>query len=104
MHEFTTLDHHRRYAVGEPLGQRLIGRLSRRVAVNSRAVADHYSPPIPPTKVRIVDLGVEPPPVRPNCPGAGPLQLLMLGRKAPGKGCEVALRGVAAVAAKRAAT
>ena len=67
IHEFTTLAGQKRYAFGEPLAQRLIGRLSNRVAVNSRAVARYYSPPIPPEKLRIVELGVDAPAVAPNC-------------------------------------
>jgi glycosyltransferase involved in cell wall biosynthesis len=102
VHEFTTLDHHRRYALGEPLSQRLIGRLSERVVVNSHAVAAHYSPPIDPGRIVQVELGIEVEPVARNRPAAGRLRLLLLGRKAPGKGCELALRAVAASRARPA--
>jgi glycosyltransferase involved in cell wall biosynthesis len=95
IHEFTTLAGQKRYAVGEPLAQRLIGRLSSRVAVNSRAVARYYSPPIPPEKLRIVELGVDAPAVAPNCVDRDRLRLLMLGRKDRAKGCETAVRSVA---------
>jgi glycosyltransferase involved in cell wall biosynthesis len=94
IHEFTTLGHQKRYAVGEPLGQRLIGRLSNRVAVNSQAVARYYSPPIAPDKIRMIELGVDTPRTPPSCIDRGRLRLLMLGRKDPAKGCETAIRSV----------
>jgi glycosyltransferase involved in cell wall biosynthesis len=95
VHEFTTRGFERRYALGEAASQRLIGRLSARVAVNSQAVADYYSPPIDRGKMVTVELGVEPSPVEPTAVVDGELHLLMLGRKAPAKGCELALRAVA---------
>jgi glycosyltransferase involved in cell wall biosynthesis len=98
VHEFTTLDHDKRYAVGEPIAQRLMGRLSDAVAVNSRSVAAHYSPPIPDRKMRTVELAVEPRPVKPNSAESGSLRVLMLGRKAPAKGSEIALRALALAA------
>ncbi|HEV7527165.1 MAG TPA: glycosyltransferase family 4 protein [Acidimicrobiia bacterium] len=94
IHEFTTLAGQKRYALGEPLAQRLIGRLSSRVAVNSQAVARYYSPPIPPAKIRMIELGVDTPRVPPNCIDRDRLRVLMLGRKDPAKGCETAIRGV----------
>jgi glycosyltransferase involved in cell wall biosynthesis len=100
VHEFTTLDHHRRYALGERLSQRLMGWLSAQVAVNSPAVARHYSPPIAPGKVRVVDLGVEPPLVPENDITPHRLRVLVLGRLAPGKGCDLAIRAVALLVAE----
>jgi glycosyltransferase involved in cell wall biosynthesis len=97
IHEFTTLDHGKRYALGEPTSQRMIGALSEHVAINTRVVADHYSPPIPADKVAIVELGVEPMPVAANVPSRAHLRALLLGRKAPAKGCETAIRAMAAV-------
>jgi glycosyltransferase involved in cell wall biosynthesis len=99
VHEFTTLGLDKLYAVGEPIGQRVIGWLSDAVAVNSRAVATHYSPPIPSEKIRMIELGVEPPVVKPNSVDQGSLRVLVLGRKAPAKGCEVAIRALAGAAA-----
>ena len=98
IHEFTTRGLDRRYVLGEPVSQRLIGRWSRLVAVNSDAVRRHYSPPIDERKVRVVELGIESAPVRENCPSTGPLRLLMLGRKDAAKGCEDAIRAVADLA------
>jgi glycosyltransferase involved in cell wall biosynthesis len=95
IHEFTTLGHLKRYALGEPLGQRLIGWLSNRVAVNSQAVAHYYSPPIAPDKIRMIELGVATPRVSPNRIDRDGLRLLMLGRKDPAKGCETAIRSIA---------
>jgi glycosyltransferase involved in cell wall biosynthesis len=97
IHEFTTLDHDKRYVLGERASLRVIDRLSARVATNSRAVANHYSPPVPPGKVLVVELGVEPPSVDANKPARGTLHVLALGRKTPGKGYEDAIRAVAAV-------
>ena len=58
VHEFVTRDHGFTYALGESLGQRVIGRLSRVVVVNSKAVKEHFSPPIRPEKVRLIYQGV----------------------------------------------
>lgn len=98
IHEFTTLGLDKRYVLGEPVSQRIIGRFSDSVAVNSDAVQEHYSPPISATKITRIELGVEPPAVEANAPHAGKLRVLVLGRKAPAKGCETALRAVAAIA------
>jgi glycosyltransferase involved in cell wall biosynthesis len=98
VHEFTTLDHHKVYALGEHASQTIIGRLSRAVAVNSRAVADHYAPPIDREKVQLVELGIEPEPVEPLDAVVGRVRLLFLGRKAPGKGCETAVRAMGELA------
>ena len=97
IHEFTTLDHGKRYALGEPTSQRMIGALSEHVAINSGVVADHYSPPIPRAKVTVVELGVEPNPVSANTPSRERLNALLLGRKAPAKGCETAIAAIAAL-------
>jgi glycosyltransferase involved in cell wall biosynthesis len=100
IHEFTTMGLDKRYAVGEPIAQRLMGHLSNLVAVNSRAVAAYYSPPIPEDKMRRIELGVEPSAVPANSAGTGAFRVLMLGRKAPAKGCEIALQALALVAAQ----
>ena len=97
IHEFTTLGGQKRYALGEPFSQRLMGALSRRVAVNSKAVAHYYSPPIPAGKITLVELGVETPVVAPNCIVANRLRILMLGRKDRAKGCEDAIRALASI-------
>ena len=99
VHEFTTLDHDRRYALGEELSQRVMGWLSAQVVVNSPAVARHYSPPVPAAKLRIIYYGVEPPAVADNEVTKGKLRLLLLGRQAPSKGSETALRALAVAAA-----
>jgi glycosyltransferase involved in cell wall biosynthesis len=95
IHEFTTFGLGKRYALGESLSQRLIGRYSNVVAVNSGAVANHYSPPIPRSKIAVIELGVEPRKVEPNALVDQSLRMLMLGRKEPQKGCEIALRALA---------
>jgi glycosyltransferase involved in cell wall biosynthesis len=97
IHEFTTLGLGKQYALGESASQRLIDALSARVAVNSAAVAAHYSPPIAARKVATIELGVEPPPVAANDAADGKLRALVLGRKDPEKGCETAIRAVAAL-------
>jgi hypothetical protein len=61
IHEFMTLDHNKCYVLGENPSLRVIDRFSARVAVNSRAVASHYSPPVRQGKLAVVELGVEPP-------------------------------------------
>jgi len=95
IHEFTTLDHGKRYALGERMSQWAMGALSELVAINTKVVADHYSPPIPGAKVAVVELGVEPIPVSENAPRREQLNALLLGRKARAKGCETAIRAVA---------
>jgi glycosyltransferase involved in cell wall biosynthesis len=95
VHEFMTLDHRRNYVIGERLSQRAIGRLSVRVVANSGAVARHYSPPIPESKIRVCRCGVEQATDSPNVLAPGELRLLLLGRKAPGKGCDRAIRAIA---------
>jgi glycosyltransferase involved in cell wall biosynthesis len=90
-----TLDHHRKYVIGEGLSQRAIGCLSVQVVMNSDAVARHYSPPIPKSKIRVCHCGVVPGTDSPNVLAPGELRLLLLGRKAPGKGCDRAIRAIA---------
>ena len=58
LHEFVTKDHGLRYTLGEPASQRAIGWLSKLVVTNSRAVQDHFSPPIPREKMRVVHQGI----------------------------------------------
>jgi glycosyltransferase involved in cell wall biosynthesis len=98
IHEFTTVGLDKRYALGETMSQRWIGHLSKIVAVNSRAAAAYYAPPISKAKIRLIELGVEPAAVSANEATQGSLRVLMLGRKAPAKGCEVAIRALAAAA------
>jgi glycosyltransferase involved in cell wall biosynthesis len=97
IHEFTTLGLGKQYALGETTSQRLIGALSARVAVNSAAVAAHYSPPIATRQIASIELGVEPRPVAANDVTKGKLHALILGRKDPEKGCETAIRAMAAL-------
>jgi glycosyltransferase involved in cell wall biosynthesis len=98
IHEFTTLDHDKRYALGEVQAQRFIERFSDAVAVNSKAVAEHYAPPVADSKIRTIEIAVEPGGVKPNSVECGELRVLLLGRKAPPKGSDIALRAIAEAA------
>jgi glycosyltransferase involved in cell wall biosynthesis len=97
VHEFTTRGLSRRYALGEALSQRAIGWLSERVVVHAPAVAEHYAPPIERSKISVVELGIEPGCVERNDVVPGRVRLLLLGRKSPAKGCELAIHAIAAL-------
>jgi glycosyltransferase involved in cell wall biosynthesis len=97
--EFASLDHDLRYALGEPVSQRLIAWLSAAVVANSRAVAAHYSPPVRADRMHVIFPGISVPPVTPNRIEHGELRILFLGRLTTQKGTEVAVRAAAALAA-----
>ena len=92
--EFVTKDHGLQYVLGEPLSQRLIGWLSTFVVANSSAVEEHFSPPIPRHKMRMIHSGItgfDPIPNRIDLPT---LRVLLLGRQTPSKGAQLALEAV----------
>jgi glycosyltransferase involved in cell wall biosynthesis len=92
--EFVTKDHGLSYVLGEPLSQRVIGWLSKFVVANSRAVQEHFSPPIPRDKMRMIHSGFpafDPSPNRIDLPI---LRVLLLGRQTPAKGGKLALEAV----------
>ena len=93
--EFVRPEFH--YLLGEPVSQRLIGRLSAAVVFNSDAVRRHFHPGVPIAKGVVVHPAVPLPDQRPERPreGAG-LRLLLLGRMIAAKGAGVAIEGVAA--------
>lgn len=100
IHEFVTRDHEVEYVLGEPFSQRLIGWSSRLVVANSHAVGNHYSPPIPARKLRVVYQGIEGLAPTPNESDGGPLRVLLLGRLARSKGVGVALEAASLLAAE----
>jgi glycosyltransferase involved in cell wall biosynthesis len=95
--EFVTRDHGLDYALGEPMSQRLIGWLSASVVACSQAVRDHFSPPIPSRKMRVIGYGFTGFDPSPNIIDPSTLRVLLLGRQTPTKGPELALEAVAIV-------
>jgi glycosyltransferase involved in cell wall biosynthesis len=91
LHEFMTKDHGLRYLAGEPLSQRSIGWLSKVVVANSKAVWDHYSPPIPSEEMRLIYYGIAGFDAIPNRIDLPTFRVLLLGRQTPSKGQELAL-------------
>jgi len=89
--EFVTKDHGLSYTLGEPASQRVIGWLSKFVVANSNAVLEHFSPPIPRDKMRMIHSGVTCLDVSPNQVDIPTLRVLLLGRQTPAKGGKVAL-------------
>jgi glycosyltransferase involved in cell wall biosynthesis len=90
--EFVTKDHGLTYVLGEPFSQRLVGWLSTIVVANSSAVEEHFSPPIPRSKMRMIHSGVPCLDVGTNRIDLPTLRVLLLGRQTPTKGGKVALR------------
>jgi glycosyltransferase involved in cell wall biosynthesis len=93
--EFVTKDHGLKYVLGEPLSQRLVGWLSEIVVANSRAVEQHFSPPIPGRKMRMIHSAVPGLEVGPNRIELPRLRVLLLGTQAPSKGGRLALEAAA---------
>jgi glycosyltransferase involved in cell wall biosynthesis len=91
LHQFVTTDQGLRYLLSEPLSQRVIGWLSEIVVANSRAVEEHFSPPIPRRKMRMLYPGVPGFEARPNRIDLPRLRVLLLGRQTPSKGGTLAL-------------
>ena len=91
VHEFVTKDHGLRYVLGEAFSRRTIGWTSKVVVVNSQAVRDHYSPPIPRDKVRVLDQAITGFQPTPNAVDPPNVRALVLGALAPTKGIPVAL-------------
>lgn len=91
VHEFVTKDHGLTFVLGERLSQRLIDRLSQQVVANSRAVRDHFSPPISAERIRVVyegSVGFAP---MPNRIDPSMLRVLLIGVLSPTKGVETAI-------------
>ena len=93
--EFVRPEFH--YLLGEPVSQRLIGRLSAAVVFNSDAVRRHFRPGVPLSKSVVVHPAVPLPAAAPapRRTGGG-LRLLLLGRMIAAKGAGIAIEGVAA--------
>lgn len=91
LQEFMTKDHGFRYLGGEPLSQRSIGWLSKVVVANSKAVWDHFSPPIRSDKMRLIYCGIDGFAATQNRVDIPTLRVLLLGKQTPSKGQEVAL-------------
>ena len=91
LQEFMTKDHGFRYLAGEPLSQRSIGWLSKVVVANSKAVLDHFSPPIRSEKMRLIYYGIAGFDASPNRIDFPKLRVLLLGRQTHSKGQELAL-------------
>jgi glycosyltransferase involved in cell wall biosynthesis len=98
--EFVTKDHQLTYLLGERVSQRMIGWLSALVVANSNAVVEHYSPPIPRHKMRMIHSGVPVPAVSPIRVDTPTLRVLLLGRQAPTKGGKVALEAASLLASE----
>jgi glycosyltransferase involved in cell wall biosynthesis len=94
VHEFVTKDHGFTYMLGEPLSQRLIGRLSRLVLANSRAVLGHFSPPIGVGKMRLIYEGIAGFDVPPNKIDPANLRALVLGGLTGTKGVALAIEAL----------
>jgi glycosyltransferase involved in cell wall biosynthesis len=77
--------------LGERVSQRMIGWLSTFVVANSNAVLEHFSPPIPRHKMRMIHSGVPRLDVSRNRVDTPTLRVLLLGRQTPTKGGTVAL-------------
>lgn len=92
--EFVTRDHRMKYLLGEPLSQRLIGRLSEVVIANSRAVEGHFARRIDRAKMRTIYQGIRGFQPTPNVYDPLTLRVLLLGRLKPTKGIDGALRAV----------
>jgi glycosyltransferase involved in cell wall biosynthesis len=91
LQEFVTKDHGLSYMLGEPLSQRSIGWLSKVVVANSNAVKDHFSPPIPSEKMRVIYYGIRGGDTTPNRIDLPTLRVLLLGWQTPTKGQKLAL-------------
>lgn len=97
IHEFGDRDHGYEFDLGARLSYALIGRLSRRIIVNSRAVEHHFRPRFPAAKLRRLYYAVEPTgssstdtaPDDQHC-----ARLVLIGVKAAKKGQEDAIRAV----------
>jgi glycosyltransferase involved in cell wall biosynthesis len=94
LQEFVTADHGFSYLLGEALSQRAIGWLSKAVVANSVPVRDHFSPPIPREKVRVIPYGIEGFSATENTVDPAALRVLLLGRQTPRKGQRLALEAV----------
>lgn len=91
VHEFVTKDHGLRFVLGEALSQRLMGRLSRLMVVNSGAVRDYFSPSIGADKMRVIYQGIVGFKPSPNTVDSVGLRVLLMGIVSPSKGASVAL-------------
>jgi glycosyltransferase involved in cell wall biosynthesis len=94
LQEFVTRDHALEYVIGERASQWLVGVLSSEIVANSRAVASHFSPPVDPRRMHVVHYAIEPRSIASNASAPGRLHLAMLGRLAPQKGSELAIRAL----------
>lgn len=96
LHEFGEKDHGLTFDLGLRRSVRLVNRLSARVIVNSRATFDKFSQHIPSNKLRLAYCGVHVPDglTRNSSSPERPFRLVLVGRKAPSKGQEDAIRAV----------
>lgn len=101
LHEFGDLDHGLSFDWGRRPTLRLVDRLSRRVLVNSETLRTHYSRWIPAERLRVVYYAVCTPDldVAERQPG-GPLRLVFVGQRTPGKRPEEAVRALALLRAR----
>jgi glycosyltransferase involved in cell wall biosynthesis len=100
VHEFGREDLELRNLVGDGLGYRLLGALSRQVVACSRAVAGKLSRYVPDERVRVVYGAVDVDASAAPSPPEPPFRLLTLGRLHPTKGLEDAIRATAILAAR----
>lgn len=99
IHEFGEEDHGLSFDLPRRISHRLIDRLSARVLVNSRAVQRSVEAWVSPERVRLAYYAVEvSAPDRNGITSNRNLQLVLLGRMAPGKRQEEAIRAAGVLA------
>lgn len=94
IHEFGHRDHGYSFDLGFARSLHVVARLSQVVVVNSRAVAEEVERHVTPSRLRLVQYGVDV--AGDPCGGVrDDARLLLVGTKSPGKGQEDAIRALA---------
>jgi glycosyltransferase involved in cell wall biosynthesis len=102
VHEFGARDHGLRFDLGRGPSLRLVGRLSRRVLVNSQATFQEMARWVDPARLRRIHYAVDVPAVGPDerPPDALPFRLVLVGRLTPAKGQREAVEALALLRAR----
>lgn len=96
VHEFGVRDHALVFDIGYQAAMRMIGRLSDLVIVNSEVIKIDMTQWVPSVLLHRLDYGVNvSQELQPTSAPTTPWRLVLVGRKAPGKGQEDAIRAVA---------
>ncbi len=99
IHEFMREDHGAFYDYGEQLSLYGVNKLSQRIIVNSRSTMARFERFLPPGKLRLVYCPVEVPALRGmHKQNSNTLTLVLIGRIAPGKRQEDAIRAISILA------